>query len=554
MLPFLFPKNRLLKKRQQSAFFNGSAYLDYGNPVKGQVTGAMTLLVWVRYPATPAGNKGLLCKSDTVSGNYRGIQIMKTPVDNQFAFLLSPDGINQNKSFRLTVTDSTQWNLIGMRYNGAGTLRLTKDGVDVTNDTGFVSKPTNNAMTTVYNTPASWFVGMTSLADANGMTGNIRDPQVYSRELSDAELLEIWNGGTPKDESGRTGLILYPRLNGDFADYSSNPATGSLNNVSFQAEYPRQIFETTQGSMHNNRLWTPMTLGAKTSGLAEQKFVTTETNLIIGAYNSATDARYSTVGVWVDGAYHDSLSFGTATGYKEKKFTLAVGSKTILLRNSGRDYTNNQSASIFRVFLSAQNTYRVAEDKNRKRLVVIGDSISQGSTGTIGIRDGWVPLVKSDFIGNVATEGGAAMQLRHIALDTPTISSFVSSLSTLFDSTDSNALIIALGTNDYYFALWNASGFGTAYGALLDAIHTAFPSLVIYAITPTYRTTETANAVGSTLDDYRNQIISVCSGRGYVTAIEAKTWINSGDLADTVHPNNAGHLKIKAQVQSLLGY
>jgi lysophospholipase L1-like esterase len=71
----------------------------------------------------------------------------------------------------------------------------------------------------------------------------------------------------------------------------------------------------------------------------------------------------------------------------------------------------------------------------------------------------------------------------------------------------------------------------------------------LFIFTPIYRTTETANGAGLTLEDYRAAI------RAWVTAkasariklVEMSgSGITDADLTDGLHPSDAGHAKITA--------
>lgn len=87
---------------------------------------------------------------------------------------------------------------------------------------------------------------------------------------------------------------------------------------------------------------------------------------------------------------------------------------------------------------------------------------------------------------------------------------------------------LAIGANDYSFGLWSASEFGEAYGAMLDAIHESSPQAVLFAQSPILRADESANVLGDTLGDYRQQIARVCLARS--------TWCRFVDGTEAAFP------------------
>ena len=126
------------------------------------------------------------------------------------------------------------------------------------------------------------------------------------------------------------------------------------------------------------------------------------------------------------------------------------------------------------------------------------------------------------------------------------------------DSTGTRTLWIEWGTNDYGGAgagMWSAANFQTAYQDLLTQLKTLDSGLLIYAQSPTVRTSEVANTFGNTLGDYRTAISNaVTAVGGGITYVNGSTIITTLDLADTVHPNTTGHATIKAFVKTTLGY
>lgn len=188
------------------------------------------------------------------------------------------------------------------------------------------------------------------------------------------------------------------------------------------------------------------------------------------------------------------------------------------------------------------------------RLVVYGDSISVGYSATNPTDAGWTMLVRGDYPGGVTVIGHAS---RALYTDGSTADARTAFAATLVNACQSSAgtrlLWLAIGTNDYGLAHWNAANFGTAYADLLDKIRALDSSIVIYAQSPLTRTTETANAFGSTLPDYRTQIETAATARpSYVTYVHGPN--TAPTLGDGLHPTTAGHATVKAWVKTTIGY
>jgi lysophospholipase L1-like esterase len=191
------------------------------------------------------------------------------------------------------------------------------------------------------------------------------------------------------------------------------------------------------------------------------------------------------------------------------------------------------------------------------RIIVYGDSIAVGANATVPTSQGWTNIVRATYAatGGLAVEGWGYRALKDDAVDATARAAFVARLLSAYPGADT--IWLAIGTNDYGIAgKWNAADFGTAYAALLVALNAAFPAANIYAQTPIERTVETANAYGDTLGAYRTAIGTAAGGKAYVTLVDgtAAAYPQApGDLADGVHPTDAGHIMYADAVEAELG-
>jgi lysophospholipase L1-like esterase len=184
------------------------------------------------------------------------------------------------------------------------------------------------------------------------------------------------------------------------------------------------------------------------------------------------------------------------------------------------------------------------------RLVVYGDSITVGANCTDPSLQGAWQIVRNSYNGSLLEEARGFRSLYEDAGDATARTAFTAFLAGLNPS----IIWLAIGTNDYAGTSWNASNFGAAYADLLDKLHVALPSCVIYAQTPIVRTGETANTFGDTTGAYRTAIANAQSSRSsYCTLVDGTAILVVGDLDDGVHPTTAGHAKYAAAVKTILG-
>ncbi|MEU4489009.1 GDSL-type esterase/lipase family protein [Streptomyces purpurascens] len=95
-----------------------------------------------------------------------------------------------------------------------------------------------------------------------------------------------------------------------------------------------------------------------------------------------------------------------------------------------------------------------------------------------------------------------------------------------------DAVVINLGTNDVGHGVSSAQ-FQSAYGSLLRKVRAAYPQAWIFAL-ETFRgrfVPQTEAAVRTAVD----------GGDARVSFVDTTGWLGSGDLTDSVHPNDRGH-------------
>jgi lysophospholipase L1-like esterase len=288
------------------------------------------------------------------------------------------------------------------------------------------------------------------------------------------------------------------------------------------------------------------------SPLARAMFTTSALRLRIDMFSNlwATWPAITMVAVRSNGALVANVGL-PADGMAYAIVELPAGSgKTVEVIAGGQQKPAATLTGVFPFKVSFDGgAVLVAPVKPASRVVVYGDSISCGFGATNPPSEGWAQLLRAQI--PVALEAWGYRSLHDDYAVDPTFVALAGQLASYAPS----RVWLAIGTNDYGLSggLWTAAAFGTAYGTMLDAIHAALPSATIYAQSPTIRTSEAANGLGSTLPDYRAQIVTATGARGWSTYVSGLPILVVGDLADTTHPHTAGHNKLYLSIKGTLG-
>lgn len=199
----------------------------------------------------------------------------------------------------------------------------------------------------------------------------------------------------------------------------------------------------------------------------------------------------------------------------------------------------------------------------QKRLIVVGDSIIDGFYATPFAQKSPTALFRADFPTSGA--GGASCyavgsdSVYHLAHDTSTATATAAAIAAEATGTSANYVYLAIGTNDYGLIGTSAAAFATNLARLLDAIHAALPSALIFYQTPIPRvspSSESANGAGSTLGDFRTQAATVVGARAWCTLVDGTSFGISGAdyYSDGLHLVAAGAVKLKAGAKTAMAY
>lgn len=320
-----------------------------------------------------------------------------------------------------------------------------------------------------------------------------------------------------------------------------------------------------RGGPHVRKIFTPTTDFVDTStptnqtnywstdGYARVAFTTFATQVTLGIWTNLTAAGEA-IGVLVNDVYYVTVNCTVNPGLTTVTVALPAGSKKVTLVNNGQGLVGGVVYGAWLVSADFNDRTTQVTLSTANSLTMIGDSILNGSDASPIHRDGVIPYLRSYWPGAVRSMAIAAAALADVGGTGTARTALVTSILANSPTT----VYIEHCRNDY--GAWSAASFGTAYADLLDKLHAASSSLVIYCQSSIVQAVETANGFGNTLQDYRDQISSAVSSRtGYAHYINGATMLTLTDLqqapaADAgVHPSPAGALKYSQAVKTALG-
>lgn len=288
----------------------------------------------------------------------------------------------------------------------------------------------------------------------------------------------------------------------------------------------------------------------RSSCFARFRTETEATVVRLGHYNDLRDqiANLTELALWVDGVY-TYLVQPTAEGSGSWTLALPRGAKVIEVIAGPQ---SKPGATVLGSFIEELSFSRPApQDLTQavERVFVYGDSITAGDGAEPGAqRDAFVPKLRGLIGADVLADAWGWRALHDDCADASARGNFAARLAGWAPT----RVVLFIGTNDYTLAHWSAAEFGAAYGATLDAIRAVLPLVPIDCLSPIPRTSETANAFGDTTGAYRSAIATACAARAWASYHDGMTIVSPANLADGVHPNDAGHGEISAYLTSIL--
>lgn len=365
------------------------------------------------------------------------------------------------------------------------------------------------------------------------------------------------------------------------------PETAKANSGGTYLKAISQDFAIDPTKLHDSRVQSAQTAQSTLAPYtlresnARYVFTTDATTIDIYAMQDTTSVPggFNSIGLYVNGVAQGSgMQLGATMGVETKQtFAISGGGSHTIEIVDGPAYaragipTPNTGGTPVRAFSLPQGaTFNLTSPSApSKRIVVVSDSILSGASvaSGSGVYQGPAMLMRANALASVSgafagahliNASAAGRQLRDLANTGPLVTSTVASLVAQCDGTVANLIVIMLGTNDYA-ANVSAATYQTQLASLVDAIHTALPSVSVLLYAPIARVApaiETANGAGSTLDDFRTAMSTVQSTRSaYCSFRNGKTAVTSSNMAtDGVHPLAAGMIEIEADQRIAVGY
>lgn len=279
--------------------------------------------------------------------------------------------------------------------------------------------------------------------------------------------------------------------------------------------------------------------------------LTSATDFIVGISSPVFDyyPDYAAIGVYVNGAFNQQID-ATISSMNEYFITLPAGSKTVSFVH-GLQTSNGGIKGSFVTSIRANQGMTQVGSQVSDCMLLYGDSITVGSDASPITQNAYALLLRDairfylDGTPPLAVEAWGGRSLYEDCVDAPARAAFVAKIAAY----DPVTFYMTIGTNDYGLNLWTAANFGTAYAALLDDLHAAMPNLYTYCQTPILRAVETANGLGSTMQDYRDAIQAAVVGRtAFCEFVDGTPFVSLDDIPDGVHPDTAGHFSYATNI------
>lgn len=241
------------------------------------------------------------------------------------------------------------------------------------------------------------------------------------------------------------------------------------------------------------------------SALSYGIFETEATSLTLEIYSTIPDQFKDFADISVEDE-SGLITYEVQPGEATIIHSLPKGKKQVTVTSGLQTKFRNRLVGVF-IDKIIFNKSAIQINQESNRIVIYGDSLAVGGNVDHISAESWPVLLRKHYPVLVEAYGYRALH------EDASTAEARSTLALKISSWMPDYVWLAIGANDYAFGLWSASEFGKAYGATLDAIHASSPQAVLFAQSPISRADEPANVFGDTLENYRQQIASVCLTR-----------------------------------------
>lgn len=269
----------------------------------------------------------------------------------------------------------------------------------------------------------------------------------------------------------------------------------------------------------------PQTTYSLISSFSEYPFSTDAPFLDFTCYTTLqpTWIKYAQIGVYIGGELYQTITFvsGDANKVVVKRATLPGGSVQGFIRlglGMAVSETLIYGTNLTKITTVGGSYFnRLTTIRKSKRRLILGDSISVGFTTSNPIEKAYINIMRKDSRLSdyeVASYGYGGYSVG-FAMNTPAKrTALVAAHVAYFAGANDKVIYVTLQTNDYNAGL-GVPLYISYLGLYYDELHSADPDIKFVQVTATPRVIETANN-GYTLDDYRNAMPGLATGRPYI--------------------------------------
>ncbi|WP_426491061.1 fibronectin type III domain-containing protein [Hymenobacter sp. 102] len=281
------------------------------------------------------------------------------------------------------------------------------------------------------------------------------------------------------------------------------------------------------------------------SAFAEVSHTTDATSVEVTMRNLSYTGDYVSVCVYIDAI--SATPYAILDGIAGQEYTVATaslpaGTKKVIIRQGATAQLNSvpvQGFDITKVeYKGGSSATLFTPARKALRVVHMGDSISVGAGTPITGRDGYNPLLRLDMPTWEHASMGSAGSLANVIGNTE-----LQQAKDYLAGATRKVVWWELGTNN---TGQSAESYASEVGAKFDFLHGLDSTIEIFGQVPFYRQNNTAT------DSIREGMRQIAAARPWVKLVETGDWIGEADLADTVHPNPGGHIKIKNRIKDIL--
>lgn len=292
------------------------------------------------------------------------------------------------------------------------------------------------------------------------------------------------------------------------------------------------------------------------------------TSLVVGLYrdfDSVGSGVDGTTAVYVDGVYNTGW-LTAALGADTKTLTLDGAAHTVDLWTAFQQDgpTGQYITSVSGTGISIPST----PPATSKRIVFYGDSIVTGAKASVAATKSFFGIMRAAYSGRLTSVSFGNRSLsQDVGSGTAGQNNGYGSVAALSaalvaacqeGNPGTKILWIQMGVNDYLNNYLSPTNWATQMGAVLDAVHAADASIVIYLMSIfTTQVEATTNGGGFVPPDFRTAAANVQSTRtGFVTLVSGLSMANGGAgwFVDPVHFNDTGHAGIATNMRAVLGF